>query len=97
MHPGGSLVTGAIAGVLFVKMFVYCQEKLQIDDVLGVWPLPVWPALGAALLGHFRHGSARRPWRRQPDVTNYGTCGCGFAAIAGAIVYGALKQTLGIR
>ncbi|MBU2254314.1 MAG: ammonium transporter, partial [Gammaproteobacteria bacterium] len=39
MHPVGALVTGAIAGALFVWAFTATQVKWKIDDVLGVWPL----------------------------------------------------------
>ena len=38
MHPGGALVTGAVAGALFVWTFTLTQNKWKIDDVLGVWP-----------------------------------------------------------
>ena len=39
VHPLGALAIGAIAGIIFVKGFTWEQEKLKIDDVLGVWPL----------------------------------------------------------
>ncbi|MCG6942887.1 MAG: ammonium transporter, partial [Thiohalocapsa sp.] len=39
MHPLGALVTGAVAGALFVYTFTLTQNKWRIDDVLGVWPL----------------------------------------------------------
>lgn len=39
VHPFGALVIGALAGVIFVKGFTWEQEKLKLDDVLGVWPL----------------------------------------------------------
>ncbi|MFZ9162293.1 MAG: ammonium transporter, partial [Burkholderiaceae bacterium] len=39
MHPVGSLAVGFMAGLMFVKMFGYTQNRLRIDDVLGVWPL----------------------------------------------------------
>ncbi|NWD53052.1 ammonium transporter, partial [Pseudomonas gingeri] len=39
MHPVGALVTGAVAGGLFVWCFIATQSKWKIDDVLGVWPL----------------------------------------------------------
>ena len=39
VHPLGALVIGGLAGVIFVKGFTWEQEKLKIDDVLGVWPL----------------------------------------------------------
>ena len=39
MHPLAAFVVGCIASVIFVFGFHYEQEKLKIDDVLGVWPL----------------------------------------------------------
>lgn len=39
MHPIGALLTGAIAGGLFVQMFTITQNRWRLDDVLGVWPL----------------------------------------------------------
>ncbi len=39
MHPIGSLIVGGVAGGIFVIGFEICQNKLKIDDVLGVWPL----------------------------------------------------------
>ena len=39
VHPLGALAIGAIAGIIFVKGFTWEQQKLKIDDVLGVWPL----------------------------------------------------------
>ena len=39
MHPMGALVTGGVAGALFVWMFTLTQNRWKIDDVLGVWPL----------------------------------------------------------
>lgn len=35
MHPLGALVTGGIAGAIFVWMFTRTQNKWKIDDVLG--------------------------------------------------------------
>ena len=39
MHPMGALVTGVVAGCLFVWTFTLTQNRWHIDDVLGVWPL----------------------------------------------------------
>lgn len=39
VHPIGALAIGALAGIIFVKGFTWEQEKLKLDDVLGVWPL----------------------------------------------------------
>ena len=60
----------AIAGGLFVKMFVYCQEKLQIDDVLGL-ALHGLAVHGAVLLAAFSAWRPGRPRWRQPDFANH--------------------------
>ena len=55
MHPIGALITGAIAGVIFVRGFTFTQERLKIDDVLGVWPLHglcgLWGGIAAGIFG----------------------------------------------
>ncbi len=54
MHPVSALVIGVVAGVIFVKLFTYTQNKLKVDDVLGVWPLHgVCGALGGLAVGIF--------------------------------------------
>ena len=55
MHPLGSLATGAVAGALFVCMFTLTQNRLKIDDVLGVWPLHglcgAWGGIACGIFG----------------------------------------------
>jgi Amt family ammonium transporter len=55
MHPLGALVTGGIAGGLFVWMFILTQNRWKIDDVLGVWPLHglcgAWGGIAAGIFG----------------------------------------------
>lgn len=56
MHPIGALVTGAVAGGLFVVMFTWAQNNLsKFDDVLGVWPLHglcgLWGGIAAGIFG----------------------------------------------
>jgi len=56
MHPIGALVTGAIAGGLFVFVFTWAQNNLKkFDDVLGVWPLHglcgLWGGIAAGIFG----------------------------------------------
>ncbi len=55
MHPLGALVTGGIAGGLFVWMFTLTQNRWKIDDVLGVWPLHglcgAWGGIAAGIFG----------------------------------------------
>lgn len=54
-HPVGALIVGGIAGFIFVKGFTWTQEKLRIDDVLGVWPLHglcgLWGGIAAGIFG----------------------------------------------
>ena len=55
MHPLGALVTGLVAGALFVFMFTQTQNRWKIDDVLGVWPLHgicgAWGGIAAGIFG----------------------------------------------
>jgi Amt family ammonium transporter len=56
MHPIGALVTGMVAGGLFVWLFTYVQKKYtHFDDVLGVWPLHgvcgLWGGIAAGIFG----------------------------------------------
>ena len=99
MHPAGALVTGIVAGFLFVKMFIICQEKLKIDDVLGVWPLHglagAWGGIACGIFGAEAFGGLGGVSFMSQLI---GTIvGCGFAALAGAVIYGGLKRTVGIR
>ena len=54
-HPIGALVVGGVAGIIFVKGFHWTQEKLKVDDVLGVWPLHglcgLWGGIAAGIFG----------------------------------------------
>ena len=54
-HPIGALIVGGIAGFIFVRGFSWTQEKLKIDDVLGVWPLHglcgLWGGIAAGIFG----------------------------------------------
>jgi len=99
MHPLGALVTGTIAGGLFVAMFTITQNKWKIDDVLGVWPLHglcgAWGGIAAGIFGlHAFGGLGGVSFAAQLVGTLTGLV---IALVGGAIVYGVLKFTLGIR
>lgn len=55
VHPIGALIIGGTAAVIFVKGFTWEQEKLKLDDVLGVWPLHgisgTWGGLACGIFG----------------------------------------------
>lgn len=99
VHPIGALVIGAIAGLIFVKLFTYTQTKLKVDDVLGVWPLHgVCGAFGGLAVGIFGQkwlgGLGGVAMMSQLIGT---LLAIGIAVIGGLVVYGALKATMGIR
>jgi ammonium transporter, Amt family len=99
MHPLGAFVTGGIAGALFVVMFTLTQNRLKIDDVLGVWPLHglcgAWGGIAAGIFGLKAMGGL--------GGVTFGAQLIGtvlaivVALIGGFIVYGALKAMVGIR
>ena len=99
MHPIGSLVTGGVAGVLFVYFFMLCQERLKIDDVLGVWPLHglagAWGGLAVGIFGSQALGGLGGVSFVSQLVGTL--AGCSFALVCGFIVYGGLKFFIGIR
>lgn len=99
MHPLGALVTGGIAGAIFVFMFTLVQNKWKIDDVLGVWPLHglcgVWGGIAAGIFGLKSLGGIGGVSLVSQLI---GTLmGVAIALIGGVIVYGVLKKTVGIR
>jgi Amt family ammonium transporter len=99
MHPLGALITGAVAGVLFVYLFTLAQNKWHIDDVLGVWPLHglcgAWGGIAAGIFGtHALGGMGGVSLVAQLIGTALGIV---IALVGGTVVYGALKKFVGIR
>src|SRR5512138_3918619 len=99
MHPLAAFLTGGIAAVIFVYGFHYEQEKLHIDDVLGVWPLHgvigSWGGIAAGIFGHKALGG-------MGGVSFVSQLAGSLSAIlfalaSGFIVYGILAKTIGIR
>jgi Amt family ammonium transporter len=99
MHPVGSLAVGFMAGLLFVKMFAYTQNKLRIDDVLGVWPLHgLCGAFGALACGIF--GSSALGGLGGVSLVSQliGTgLAIAIALVGGFVVYGLIKAFMGLR
>jgi Amt family ammonium transporter len=99
MHPLGALVTGAIAGGVFVWMFTLTQNKWKIDDVLGVWPLHglcgAWGGIAAGIFGQRALGGLGGVSFVSQLI---GTLmGVAIAFVAGWLIYGLLKRLVGIR
>lgn len=99
MHPIGALAVGAVAGALFVWMFTLAQNRLRIDDVLGVWPLHgicgAWGGVAAGIFGLEALGGLGGVsfWSQMLGTA----VGVVLAAVGGFAVYGVLKAVVGIR
>jgi Amt family ammonium transporter len=99
MHPLGALLTGGIAGGLFVVMFTITQNRWKIDDVLGVWPLHglcgAWGGIAAGIFGTKALGGMGGVALMSQLIGT--VLGVTIALVGGFIVYGTLKSTVGIR
>jgi len=99
MHPIGALVTGGVAGAIFVAMFTLTQNRWKIDDVLGVWPLHglcgAWGGIACGIFGSTALGGL--------GGVSFGAqvigtlIGVAWALVGGLVVYGALRVALGLR
>ena len=99
MHPIGALITGVVAGALFVWTFTLTQNKWKIDDVLGVWPLHglcgVWGGIAAGIFGSTALGGMGGvSFMSQLAGTLLGVT---IAIVGGLLVYGGLKAVVGLR
>ena len=99
MHPLGALVTGGVAGAIFVSLFTLAQNKWKIDDVLGVWPLHglcgAWGGMACGIFGLPAFGGIGGV---SLGAQLIGTAlGVAWALCGGFAVYGVLRQTMGLR
>jgi ammonium transporter, Amt family len=99
MHPLGALATGAIAGALFVWMFMVTQNKWKIDDVLGVWPLHglcgAWGGIAAGIFGAKALGGMGGVSLAAQLIGTLG--GVAVAVLGSLVVYGLLRRVVGLR
>lgn len=98
-HPIGALAVGGIAGGIFVYFFNLTQEKLKIDDVLGVWPLHglcgLWGGVAAGIFGLEALGGMGGVTFLSQLVGSLG--GALYALIAGFIIYLVISKLFQIR
>lgn len=99
MHPLGALMTGGIAGAIFVWMFTWTQNKWKVDDVLGVWPLHglcgAWGGIAAGIFGlKSLGGLGGVSFASQLAGT---ALGIAIALLGSWVIYGSLKKLVGIR
>ena len=99
MHPLGALVTGGVAGCIFVYMFTMAQNRWRIDDVLGVWPLHglcgAWGGIAAGVFGSkVLGGLGGVSFAAQIAGT---LAGIVVGLVGGLLVYGGIKAVVGLR
>lgn len=99
MHPLAAFITGCIASVIFVYGFQLEQEKLKIDDVLGVWPLHgvigSWGGIAAGIFGQPIFGGMGGVTFLSQLMGSI--LAIIFALLSSLIVYGCLSKLVGIR
>jgi ammonium transporter, Amt family len=98
-HPIGAFVVGGAAGFIFVRGFHWCQEKLKIDDVLGVWPLHglcgLWGGIAAGIFGQSALGGMGGVSFGAQLVGSLS--GAAYAGVLGFVVYRLLNMMFGLR
>ncbi|MFB4392939.1 MULTISPECIES: ammonium transporter [unclassified Pseudomonas] len=99
MHPVGALVTGLVAGALFVWCFTAAQNRWKIDDVLGVWPLHglcgVWGGIACGIFGQVAFGGLGGVSLASQLIGSL--AGVVLALAGGFAVYGLVKALHGLR
>jgi len=100
MHPVGALMTGLVAGGLFVWLFTYVQNKFSsFDDVLGVWPLHgvcgLWGGIAAGIFGLESFGGLGGVTFMSQLIGSL--AGILFAVIGGFVVYKTVNAIAPIR
>jgi ammonium transporter, Amt family len=99
MHPLAAFLTGGVAAVIFVFGFKIEQEKLQIDDVLGVWPLHgicgSWGGIAAGIFGLKGLGGLGGVTFVSQLLGSL--CAILFALVSGFVVYWIIAKTVGFR
>ena len=95
----GALVIGGLAGAILVKGFIWEQEKLKIDDVLGVWPLHgicgSWGGIACGIFGQESLGGMGGVSLQSQAIGT--VMAILIALVSGFAVYKILDSLLGIR
>lgn len=100
MHPIGALVTGGVAGAIFVFLFEWAQNRIeQLDDVLGVWPLHgvcgLWGGVAAGIFGQASMGGLGGVSLMSQLIGSL--AGMVIAFAGGLVIYGIVRQVAGLR
>ena len=99
VHPLAAFLMGGIAALIFFFGFQWEQERLQIDDVLGVWPLHgiigTWGGIAAGIFGNpLLGGLGGVSFFSQLAGSVLAVL---YALATGAVVYGIIRRFVGFR
>ncbi len=99
VHPIGAFFIGGLGSLIFVYGFTFEQEKLKIDDVLGVWPLHgvigTWGGISAGIFGSEMFGGLGGvSFLSQLTGSLLAVV---YALITGFVVYYLIDKTMGFR
>jgi Amt family ammonium transporter len=99
VHPLAAFVIGGLGSLIFVFGFQWEQERLKIDDVLGVWPLHgvigTWGGIAAGIFGG--------KWCGGLGGVTFGAqlagslLAVGYALAVGTVVYLLIRKLVGFR
>jgi Amt family ammonium transporter len=99
VHPFAAFLIGGIAALIFVYGFVWEQEKLKIDDVLGVWPLHgivgTWGGVAAGIFGYTSLGGLGGVSFMSQLAGSL--LAIAYALVTGVVVYGVIMKVFGFR
>jgi Amt family ammonium transporter len=99
VHPIGALIIGGVGGLIFTYCFTLTQERLKIDDVLGVWPLHglcgVWGGIAVGIFGMTDLGGLGGVSLISQTIGSL--AGVIYALAAGMLIYLCTSRLLGIR
>ena len=99
VHPFAAFLIGGIGSLIFVYGFAWEQEKLKIDDVLGVWPLHgiigTWGGISAGIFGYKSLGGLGGV----SFVSQFAgsLLAIVYALVTGFVVYGVIIKVFGFR
>lgn len=99
VHPLAAFLIGGIGALIFIYGFQWEQERLKIDDVLGVWPLHgivgTWGGISVGIFGHISLGGLGGvTFMAQLAGSLFAIC---YALVTGFVVYSLIIKIFGFR
>lgn len=100
-HPIAAFFVGGIGSLIFVYGFQWEQNKLKIDDVLGVWPLHgiigSWGGIAVGIFGGSMFGATTAFQVSFMSQLAGSLLAIVYALLTGFVVYGVIVKVFGFR